>query len=93
LKEPIWVESYGRYQVYGFEECGFSWNNLIADNQKIVMANVGSCTWDWTFFDKTPTNDFAKIEAVRALREHMAKFPQAEPNLKPKIQELLAALE
>lgn len=93
LSQPVAVESCGRYTIYDFDPPGYSWRRLIADGDEIVSASAGSCVWDWTFFDDIPQKDRTAIGRILALRKYQVRFPDMQESLRPKINDLLRALE
>lgn len=89
---PLWTKTYGPYCVYGFEEPGYSWRTLVAYNGRVVRATVGSCTWDWTFFDSLPSADSTTISHVQYLRKAITNHPENAETIRKLIQEQLAGL-
>jgi hypothetical protein len=94
LKYPTqWTESYGPYTVCEFDESRYSWRTLVAYDGRIVRASVGSCTWDWTFFDNLPSADATTISRVQHLRKYIASHPENAEKIRSLIQEQLLALK
>lgn len=48
---PHKIDYMGRYAIYEFSDSNYEWKSLIARDDRVVCASVGSCTFDWTFFD------------------------------------------
>jgi len=81
IEPPVWTDTYGPYSVYGFDERGYSWRTIVTHNDLAISATVGSCTWDWMFFENIPVSDLTRISHVRFLRQYLTKHPKLEYKL------------
>jgi hypothetical protein len=93
LFSPVKIDSYGPYSVYQFDERGYSWRTLTTYDDKVVQASVGSCTWNWEFFDFIPADDAIKIGRIRVAREYVYDYPEEHARLAPLIQDLLSSFD
>ena len=90
---PLRTETFGSYSIDDFDEPGYSWRTLVTYDDRVVRATVGSCTWDWTFFDNLPSEALTTISRLRYLRKYLKNHPESEEMISRLIQEQLSKLD
>ncbi|MCS7468013.1 hypothetical protein NZK35_15270 [Stieleria sp. ICT_E10.1] len=94
IDSPTWTENYGRCTIYGFApKRGYDHRTVVAVDDRVVSARVGSCTWGWTFFDETPTDVADSVGVVRGLRDAIERMPEYAAILQPLLDDQLSSLE
>ena len=92
-QQPEWTEEYGCFVTYGFTPVGSYDHYLVsAVDGRLVDAQVGSCTWRWTFFRNVPDDVAAAVGAVDGLRQSIDRMPERATVLQPLLDAELAKL-
>ncbi|WP_145390248.1 hypothetical protein [Stieleria neptunia] len=93
IASPQWSESYGRCVVYGFTpERSYDHQTIVTVDGRVASARVGSCTWQWSFFDNTPIGVAEAVGHVRGLRDTMERMPEYAHYMQPLLDEQLDIL-
>ncbi len=83
LHTPEWTEMYGSYTTFGFMPQGYDYVTISTVNGRVTSARAGSCTWCWTFFEKTPNDVLESVHAIKSLRRAIGRSPSCESVLRP----------
>ncbi|WP_461508659.1 hypothetical protein [Rhodopirellula baltica] len=91
---PSWTEDYGRCKIDGFTpERDYDRQTVVTVDDRVVSAHVGSCTWQWSFFDEMPEDVAESVGSVRGLRYAIELVPEHAGILQPILDAELASLD
>ncbi len=86
---PHEIDHVGPYTIYEFSDNNYDWKTLIARDNHVAYASVGSCTFHWTFFDSVRDDAHNAIARVFSLRRSIAKLPESESEIRIKLESIL----
>ncbi|MEM6471713.1 MAG: hypothetical protein AAF802_19285 [Planctomycetota bacterium] len=90
---PARTDDYGRCKIHSFKpERSYDHQTIVTVDGRIVSAHVGSCTWQWTFFNEMPDDVAESARFVQGLRHAIDLVPEHAAKLQPLLDEQLASL-
>ncbi|WP_345681673.1 hypothetical protein [Novipirellula caenicola] len=93
IDTPSWTEDFGRCKIHGFApEGSYDYRTIVTVDNRMVSADVGSCTWRWSFFDEIPDDIARSVGSVRGLRDAIERMPEHADKLQPLLDEQLSSL-
>ncbi|HBE62439.1 MAG TPA: hypothetical protein DDX19_06785 [Rhodopirellula baltica] len=93
IDTPSWTEDYGRCKIHGFTpERDYDRQTVVTVDDRVVSAHVGSCTWQWSFFDEMPEDVAESVGSVRGLRYAIELVPEHAGILQPILDAELKSL-
>ena len=93
IASPQWSQNYGRCVVYGFTpERSYDHQSIVTVDGRVASAHVGSCTWQWSFYDNIPDDVAEAVGHVRGLRDTMERMPEYAHYMQPLLDEQLRIL-
>ena len=94
IASPQWSENYGRCVIYGFtSERSYDQHTIVTIDGRLASAHVGSCTWQWSFYNNIPDDVAEAVARVRDLRATMERVPEYAQYMQPLLDEQLDLLD